>query len=229
MTNTTYTQYTATQKSVFGLIEAPGLSGNQTSGGEFSIAGAMQHLLQYNPSSINKVTPFAFAELSGVTAFPTVGNGPTRLLYKQAAVNIIGTGAEGGISNTILLWGTTMDGRDFTYWYSVDWVQINIDLDLSNEIINGSNNPQAPLYYDQPGINRLQARAQQTMNTGVAFGLVLPPVTVTAIPFVTYVTQNPGQYKLGQYNGLAVTYTPQRGFTQITFYVNVTDFPAGLS
>jgi hypothetical protein len=204
------------------LIEAPAAPGT-----EFSMAALFWVTLNYNPSPINLVTPTAFSFVVGVTPYPTAGNAALRATLKAAFVNLIVQAAEGGISNTAIFWGTTQDGHDFTYWYSVDWVQINIDLNLSNEIINGSNNPQNPLYYDQNGINRLQAKAQATMNSGVAFGLVLPPVTVTAVPFATYVRDNPGDYPAGVYNGLAVTYTPQRGFTNITFNVDVTGFPFG--
>ena len=161
------------------------------------------HWLNNDPSTTNKVAPFAFRYLFGVTAYPIRGNSATLALLKAAAVNWVGTGAEGGISNTILMWGTTMDGRDATYWYSVDWVQIN----------------------NQDGINRLQVRSQATMNRGISYGLVLAPVTVTAVNFVDYVLENESDYRIGKYAGLAVTYTPARGFTQIVFNVNVSDFP----
>ena len=221
-TTGTYSNYTALMKCVFALIQAPAAPAT-----EFTCAAAFWRTLSYNPSTTNQVAPTAFAFVFGVTPYPTKGNAALLATLKAAFINIVQIASEGGISDTILTYGTTKDGRDFTYWYSVDWVQINIDLDLSNEIINGSNNPQAPLYYDQNGINRLQARAQQTMTNGVAYGLVLPPVKVTAVPFPQYVLQNPSDYPEGVYNGLAVTYTPQRGFTAITFNVQVTDFPAG--
>lgn len=221
MTVSNYTNYSNLLKCVIGLVESPT---KPTS--EFSLASIFYVTLNYEPSPTNMVTPLAFAIVAGVTAYPIKGNGPLFTSLKTAGVNRIGTGAEGGITNTIVFWGTTMDGRPFNYWYSVDWVQIEEDLDLSNEIINGSNNPLAPLYYNQDGINRLQARAQQTMNRGITFGLVLGPVTVDAIPFTTYVAINESDYRTGTYNGLSVTYTPSRGFEQITFNVNVTDFPA---
>ena len=219
-TTNNYTAYTSLEKCAVCLVEAPNIPVT-----EFSIAAACYAATNYNPSPVNLVTPFAFTELSGVTPYPTTGNAALLAAFKTAHVNYIGTGAAGGITNTILLWGTTMDGNDFTYWYSVDWVQINIDLNLTNEIINGSNNPQNPLYYNQAGITRLQVRAQATMNTGTAYGLVLPPATVTAVPFATYVQEAPGDYKIGKYAGLAVTYTPQRGFTEVDFYVTVSGFP----
>lgn len=220
MTLDNYTDFTALMKDVVGLVEAPGVPAT-----EFSLASVFYVTLNYAPSSTNKVTPLAFAFLFGVTAYPLPGNGAVFAALKAAGVNWVGTGAEGGRSNTILLWGTTMDGKPYNYWYSVDWVQINVALDLANEIINGSNNPQAPLYYDQDGINRLQARAQGTMSRGVTYGLVLPPVTVTAIPFTAYVAENPSDYPIGVYNGLATVYTAARGFESITFNIQVTDFP----
>jgi hypothetical protein len=192
---------------------------------EFTVASCFWRLLNYSPTAANLVAPFAFGYTYGVTPFPTRGQNALLTELKAANVNVIGTGAEGGISNTIILWGTTMDGHDMTYWYSVDWVQINVDLAIANAVINGSNNAQNPLYYDQSGINRLQAVAQNVMRNAIAFGLALSPVTVNAVPFAQYVLQNPTDYPAGIYQGLSVAYTPQRGFIQIVFYVNVSSFP----
>lgn len=189
---------------------------------EWSIAAMMYNALAYSPSDTNKVAPMAFQYIVGVTPFS--GTNAQCQLLKTANVNYVGTGAEGGISNTLVLWGVNCDGNDYTYWYSVDWVQITINLFISNAIINGSNNPINPLYYNQAGINRLQKVAQGVMNSGIAYGLVLSPVTVNAVTFVTYVTDNPSDYAIGKYAGLSVTYTPARGFIQIIFNVNVSSF-----
>lgn len=189
---------------------------------EWTAAGMFAVTLNYNPSNTNKVTPTCFSYVYGVTVFS--GTKTQQLALRNANVNYIETGAEGGITNTMVVWGVTSDGNDFTYWYSVDWVQINVNLFISNAIINGSNNPINPLYYNQAGINTLQKVAQGVMNSGIAFGLVLAPVTVTAVNFTTYVTDNPSDYSIGKYAGLAVTYTPARGFTQIIFNVNVSSF-----
>jgi hypothetical protein len=189
---------------------------------EWSPASMLWVALNYNPSNTNKVTPMAFAFVVGVTAF--TGTQTQAQALRTAGCNYIGTGAEGGISNTLILWGTTADKNDYTYWYSVDWVQENINLSISNAIINGSNNPINPLYYNQAGINTLQKVAQGTMNSGIAFGLVLGPVTVLAVPFALYVQDNPSDYAIGKYSGLSVSYTPARGFTQIIFNVNVSSF-----
>jgi len=193
---------------------------------EFSISSAFYQFLNNTPSAANRVPPFAYRYVYGVTAFPTRGNNSILTLLKQNNINVIGTGAEGGLSNTILTWGTMADGKDATYWISVDWVQIASNIALSAAIINGSNNPQNPLYYDQPGVNTLQAVEQNVMNTAIEFGLALGPIKVSAIPFVQYVTANPSDYTSGIYNGLYVTFTPNRGFIDITLNINVTDFPS---
>lgn len=216
---------------------------------EFSIASAFRVALNYKPSATNKVTPFAFSFLYGVTPFPVKGNSALLTTLKNASVNIVDTAAEGGLSNTMLKWGTTQDGKPFTYWYSVDWHQINLHQDLAAAVILGSNNPINPLYYGQTGINTLQGVAATRFNIGVSFGLGLFNATqtgldgpalddalnagtyngyavVNAVPFITYSQENPDDYALETYSGFLGTYTPQAGFTNIQFNITVSDFVA---
>lgn len=183
-------------------------------------AATMWNFVSASPSGINKVPPMAFRFLQAVNA----NKAKDSILRTMTAqnVNYVDTGAEGGIANTILVKGVTCDGNDMTYWYSVDWVQINVDMALANEVINGSNNPINPLYYDQDGVDRLQQRAQSVFNTGVTYGLVNGQTPVSAIPFKTYVKDNPNDYGIGRYAGLSAKYTPMRGFTEIIFNINVT-------
>lgn len=242
-TQANYVNYLLTMKDVVAMVEAPsGLF--QT---EFSLASAFWVALHYKPSPTNRVTPFGFSYLFGVTPYPTVGTAALRSALKDAGVNIVATGSEGGITNDILLWGMTKDTRPFNYWYSVDWAQINLKLQLANCIINGSNNPINPLYLNQDGINRLQVVAAKVMASAVTVGLALGTVIqtelntedladfldsggaagnilVNAVPFVDYYTSNPGDYKIGVYDGLSVTYVPLRGFDNITVNLNVSDF-----
>jgi hypothetical protein len=216
---------------------------------EFSHASDFFVTLNYEPSTTNKVTPFAFSFLYGVTPFPIQGNSALIETLNDSNVNYVGTGAEGGITGTIIFNGHNMDGRPFNYWYSVDWMAINVKQSLANAIINGSNNPINPLYYNQDGINRLQQAAASTAGSAVTFGLALGKVlqvglsgpafsqnlnagvyagnvVINAIPFTIYLTDSPGDYRAGTYDGLSITYPPQRGFESITVDINVTDFVA---
>lgn len=183
-------------------------------------AATMWNFISASPSEINKVPPMAFRYLQAVNA--NAAKASILKTLTQQNVNYVDTGAEGGISNTILVKGVTSDGNDMTYWYSVDWVQINVDMMLANAVINGSNNPINPLYYNQDGVDRLQQVAQGVFNTGVSYGLVNGQTTVNAVPYKTYIKNNPNDYKIGRYAGLSASYTPMRGFVEIIFNINVT-------
>lgn len=243
-----YTNFTNLDKEIYSHVEAPVVAANATSL-EFTLAADFYDTLSYRPSQTNKVPPLAFTYVFGVTPYPTVGNNSQLATLLAAHVNYTGTGAEGGISNAIIRNGTTMDGRGFTYWYSVDALQIYSDINIANAIINGSNNPQNPLYYNQDGIDRLQAVEVRTMNSLVSWGLANGQVVqsslngtdlvkalnagtfngkiyVNAVPFVDYLTINPGDYKIGEYDGLTAGYITQNGFIHIIFTVNVSDFIA---
>lgn len=239
---TTYTKYTAQQKDAFVLVEAPGLPLT-----EFSCAAPFWVSLSYRPSGTNRVTPFAFSFLFGVTPYPLQNNGPLLTAIKTAGANVVGTGAEGGLTNTVLFWGTTMDLKDFTFWYGVDWTQINLEISLANEIINGSNEPINPLYYNQAGINRLQTVATSVLQEGITDGMLTGDLVqteldsttflqnldnavyagdcvVNAIPFLTYTLANPSDFPAGKYAGLSAVALISRGFVQIIFNLNVTQF-----
>ena len=216
---------------------------------EFDAAAALQITLSYAPSSTNKVPPLAYSYMYGVTPFPTAQNSAIIATLLAVGVNLVGTGAEGGISNTLLLGGNTADNNPFNYWYSIDWVAINLDLNVSNAIINGSNNNINPLFLNQAGVNVLQAVCANTMTSAVTFGLALNPVIeieltgpqlgvaldnntygsysfVNAVPFPAYYTASPGDYKIGKYAGLSVGYAPLRGFENVIINVTATTFAA---
>lgn len=239
---TNYTDYTG-MKCVLANVEAPGLA----PGTEHDSAGVQQITLNYAPSSTNLVTPLNLSYVFGMTPYPTAGNASLLTTLNTASVNVIGTGAQGGISEDILIGGNTMDGNPFNYWYSVDWAQINGSLAVTNALINGSNNPTNPVYYNQNGINTLQQALVTVMTNGIAYGLVLNPVKATQLsasafaaalaagvfdgftvvnadPFSSYTNENPNDYAAGRYNGLSVYYVPLRGFESIQFSITVSNF-----
>ncbi len=241
-TNLTFSNYTT--KNVFALIEAPALPAV-----EFSLAAVFWVALHYVPSSTNQITQLAFSYVFGVTPYPAVGSTTLFTTWKAAGVNYISTAAEGGISNNMVVWGSVMSGQPYNFWYSADWLEINIDLNMANAIINGSNDPQAPLYLNQQGINTLQAVGARTLTSAITFGLLLGTVVqseldgptygaalaagkfagqavLNAVPFVAYYTASPDDYGTGTYNGFACTVTPLRGFGSITFFINLTNIVA---
>ena len=234
-------------ETTLGSLVASTAVGSAPPATEFTLAAAFWQSLHDNPSSSNRLAPFAFRFVVGVTPWVTKGNSAILGTIKAASVNFVATGAEGGITNTMLFWGTTMDARDWTYWFSVDWFAINVELNIANAVMNGSNNPTNPLYYNQNGIDRLQDVAFSTAQSAVSFGLAngVPArsvlagpaftqaiengqfddkLVVNAVPFLTYSKASPGDYKIGKYAGLSAQYIPNRGFIAIVFNLNVTDF-----
>lgn len=244
-TTSTYTAYTNLMKDVDWNIEAPGIPAT-----EFDAAARMFQVVSQNPSNTNKVMPFSYRFLFGVTPYPLSGNGTLLTQIVQAGGNYVGTGYQGGISTAIDFIGQTADKNNFLYWYSVDWMQINSQIFLANAIINGSNNPINPLYYDQQGVDALQAtEATFVVQNGITFGLVTGSITLTeldgpalslglangtyanqavvnAVPFVTYAGANPSDFKAGIYRGLSVIYIPTVPFIQVIMNLLVTEFVA---
>ena len=229
-------------ESVLGTLVASYYANAGVGASEFSCASAFYAFLNFHPSSTNRVTPFAYEFVYGVTPFPTRGLSALITTISATNVDLIGTGAEGGISTAMLLNGQMLNGFDAAIWYSIDWVQINVDLNIANAVINGSNNPANPLYYNQDGINRLQSVAASTIATGVSYGLVagqpaqlaLDQTTFTtnlnngvyagtspinAIPFPLWTQLNPSAYAAGSYGGFSIAYVPLRGFKTIVFNV----------
>lgn len=214
---------------------------------EFDWAAGFYRSLNFNPSSINRVPPFAFGYMFDALRFPTQGNSALLVTLAAADISYVSFGGEGGTSNDMLFKGHTKDARPFNYWYSADWMQINVQLFLANAIINGSNTTINPLYYNQQGIDRLQQVAVGVGANAITYGLALgrPIITqddsdvftdrlnsgefagnlvVNAIPFTAYATDNPTHYRQGIYNGLTMVYTPLIGFEHITFNIQLTDF-----
>jgi len=219
-TSTTITNYTG-NKAVYAKVPAPTAAST-----EFGTAADFYDWLSNAPSAASPASPMAYRFQYGVTPWVRTSANNTEInTILTANGNVTLTGAEGGISTAALFKGTLMDGNQAMFWYAVDWFQIQAKLALANAIINGSNsNP--PLYYDQRGINSLEAIAQNVANSSISFGLNLS-ATVSATPFYTYTQANPANYAAGIYDGLACTVTPQLGFLTITFNLDALQFVTG--
>jgi hypothetical protein len=191
---------------------------------EFSAAAIFWDALNTNPSSSNLMSQLEYQFVYGVTAYNTLTDAQIAALT-AAGVNWIGTGAQGNISNTLIETGDYMDLNTFSYWFAIDWANIQCTIALAAAIIKGSQPQMNPLDYNQAGINTLQKTAQKEFNTGIAFGLFLPGAIVTATPFATYVDQNPSNYEAGIYDGFSATFTPQRGFDKITINLTAVKIP----
>lgn len=242
-TTTTVGNYTlyAGIKSVYWFIESPdvGLT-------SFDCASHFQQWLSNNPGPGNLASPMAWRFTTDTTPYPQQGNAALLATLDLALVNYVTTGAEGGIAEDCIANGCFADGNSAMYWYAIDWLDLQFDLLLSNAIINAANNG-APINYDQNGINTLQDVGFSVLSNGIAFNLLngtasrtaLPQqqfVTneengdyadinvINAVPFRTYVQQNPSAYKEKEYGGYTAVAIPQEGLESILFNLNATQF-----
>lgn len=189
---------------------------------EHQASTAFYQWLNNSPGAASPLAPMAYRFVFGVTPWSQVGTQTSVNTILSAYGNYIGTGAEGGISNSCIFKGTTMDGEQASWWYGIDWFRIQVKQALAAAVINGSNsNP--PLEYDQAGINTLQAVAQGVANNAVTFSCALSAV-VNAIPFYTYTQQNPTNYNAGIYNGFSANVVGQNGFLTLRFQLDAIQF-----
>ena len=240
-TTGTYSAY-AGIKSVQAWVEAPGVSIT-----EFDAAEAFQAFLAYAPSSTNQLTPFAYKYLNDATPNPQLGNSALLATLTTANVNYVATAAEGGFpSQAMVSAGTMMDGNDASWWYAIDNLAINAQRTAAAVVIQGSNNPVAPIWYSQGGINTLQDAEYQLLVNSVAYALSQGSVTrttldqqtfvnnlsngvyvgqnvINAVPYLTYITQNPTQYAADTYGGLTIAFWAPQLFRHITIAVLVSN------
>lgn len=249
-TSANYGNYSATMKDVLLLVEAPGVLAGGT---EFSMAALFAAASAYNPGPNQLMTSFNGKFLFGVTPYPLANNLPTLTALSNANVSVVGTGAEGGISDATIGWsaigpgGHTLDGHDYSYWFEIDFVVIQSHLILANYVLNnGPNNSANPLGYDQDGVDRLQDVEVAFLQSACAFNVAQGSVTsasltptafgqalnaetyldqnvVNAVPFVAYNLLNPNDFALGKYSGMTVVFIPQSFFQQISVTLLVTN------
>lgn len=210
------------QKSVFygaeyiGSVVRNGTTATNTTQEHLAAAVAAQ-FCSARPSALNRLAPMSFRQLTGITPWTEATHGPAFTDMKRNNIGFAGTSNEGGVQGSILFWGNFLNGDPMSEWYGADHVSINLELQLANLIIEDSQPGIRPLIYDQEGINRLTARSEQTLNSEVESGCILPSYTLKATDYSSYISANPSDYTTGTYNGLAATVVPVRGFTSLTF------------
>jgi hypothetical protein len=240
----TYTSWDTenTLRNTFIMIQSPDANAST----ELDVVSFAQYMTSFTPSPTNKLPPSQYTYLDAVTAYAPLTQS-TINAFLAGNVNFVATGAEGGISNTILVAGKNLNGTPANVGFSIDWQQIQLNEAISNAVINGSNNPEAPLYYNQDGINFLQQVAATVATRAIQSGLALGQVVLTqldavtfasnvqkglyagnyvinAVPFTDYVAVNPSDYANQIYGGFSASYVPQYGFETIVFNLNVTQF-----
>jgi hypothetical protein len=204
-------------KSVYAFVPSPTATSQ-----EFGAAAHFYQWLVNNPGPASVLAPMAYRFLNGVTAWPATGYAANIQTVLSAYGNINLVPPQGGITETCIFKGMTMDGSQASWWYGIDWYQIRVTDDLADEVVNGSNE-EPPLLYNQDGINQLAGVAQRDLNTAISYGCALSG-TITAASFATYTAANPANYKAGIYQGLGANIVGQNGFLSVGITLDAIEF-----
>ena len=219
-TISTFSVYLSSTKAILWLVASPTAANS-----EFQMAVPFFNWLVNNPSAANPAVPMQYRFAYGVTPWAWANNQTSISTILTAGGNVIVPASEGGLTEAMLENGTTADGQQSMFWYDVDWLQIQAKQRLAAAIINGSNNPQLRVPYNQFGINALLAILTGIGSQAIAAGLLLG-VSFAAVPFAVYTAENPSNYAAGIYQGFSCITTPQLGFISIEFFIDALQFAA---
>lgn len=184
---------------------------NTTSSNLAALTAGLFASSKFDLSQTNPASPFNYKELKGVK-FNTLSK-PTKQAIIQDSANFIDSVAQ----VVVLLNGRYGDSFAIDYRYQWDLTSFQISADLSFMIINGVNNPNYVIKYDQNGIDTIEARIVATLNNMIEIGAVtefaasMNPAdnslenigNITCIPFRQYIEANPADYTNGIYSGVS--------------------------
>lgn len=197
----------------------------------YSMTGSILGLIasaKFDITATNKASPLNFKTLNSYK-FESIPNALLQHLI-QAPVNFvfdeIGLPTIGN--------GRYTDGSTFEYWYQWDLTQIAINNKLTTMLINGANNPQYVIRYNQSGIDTLVASIKSVLSQQISLGCItnfaqsVDPVTgnlvgegdVSAVEFTEYIKENPEDYQNEIYNGVSFYIMIGRYIRQVV--INVT-------
>lgn len=162
-------------------------------------------------SDTNKASPLNFKTIAGFKY---------EVLSKQKEQEIIDYGGSfigEMVGNVVILNGRTADLRPLDYWYQWDLTAYYIKEALITLLLQGVNNPNQVVTYDQHGIDVVNATITAQLNKMISYGCItefassLNPATnelensgyIKAIPFYEYINSNPDDYTNEIYGGIS--------------------------
>ena len=179
-----------------------------------SVPGTMLGIMAsgvYDLSESNKATMLCYKKTNGLTVENI--NVSLRTDLNNSGCNYIGE-----ISGDAMIFnGRYADLTTWDYWYEWDWTMINLLNSFVAAIVNGSNVPAAAIQYNQNGVDALTSVANGVGERGKLFGTITEfgksyniltgqidgKGSFAAIPFYTYIANNPADYAAGIYEGLS--------------------------
>ena len=202
-----------------------GVSGESIDGASTGVMASPK----YDLSATNPNTMLNYSQITGITA-------PVLSFSLRNTLNALGINYAGSINGIVTIFnGRYADLNAWDYWYAWDWFQLNAISNLTAAIVNGANNPQARIAYDQNGIDSVKGTLNAVATKGQSFGVVTDfgasydfikgvitnEGSFSAIAFFPYIAANPSNYVAGIYDGLSGYVLIGRFIRQVVFNVTI--------
>lgn len=166
---------------------------------------------QFDISASLKASPMNYKFVSGLQ-FNELGSSAQRKLI-QSNVSFISSKA----GNTLIMNGRCMDSRAIDYWYQWDITAFNIETAIVTLLLNGVNNPNYVVQYNQNGIDTINASIVSTLNTMIGYGCVTEfgatynsatsaienTGYILAVDYYSYIASAPADYQNEIYQGIS--------------------------
>ena len=156
-----------------------------------------------NPlSPVNKITSFSGSQVIGYTKLVT-DTGLVKQLQEEHIAYMGRLADENVIFNI-----NTANGKDFNYWFNIDYIQALLAQSIEYLIYNGINT-QERLDYNQIGIDKLKTRISNTLLQTKSIG-VSNTYSNECIPFEEYIKTFPSDYATSHYGGASAIVDGQK-------------------
>lgn len=166
---------------------------------------------RFDLSDTQSGTPLNFKTLDGQN-YSALANSLEQSLI-QAPANYAGSLA----GNCVVMNGRYADGTAWEYYYQWDFLEFEISLKLQTLLLRGVNSSNHVVQYNQTGIDVLKANLKSILLLWQARGVVTEFAAsldintdelvdvgdISAIPFETYIKNNPEDYKNEIYKGFS--------------------------
>lgn len=229
-----------TEKNFTGLKEKAAAQLGDTKGAmvivnngvNFSLLGAVLGKFAnpvFDISSQNPASPLNFKALNGLTYQKLPAD---RI---SALIDFPATFADNLAGNPCIMNGRNLDGKPFNYWYQWDVVSYEIETRLQMLLLNGVNNPNYAIKYDQNGIDTVKASVEAVLTNMINFRCITDYSadynaatneminfgSIKAENFTSYVKNNPEDYANEVYKGISFYARIGRFIRQIVLNVSL--------
>lgn len=213
------------QKSVWAFY-------NNVANSSVSVLGAVLGKFassSFDISSSLKASPINYKLLSGFSYTELINS------QQRTLINSNVTYISSKANNTLIMNGRTMDSRPIDYWYQWDLTAFNIEQAITQLILNGVNNPNYAIRYNQDGIDTISASIVARLNTMINFGCVTEfgatynsatdELTnigyIYATDYYTYIAAEPENYQNEIYGGISFYIRIGRYIRQVVLNVTL--------